>query len=153
MVWVVFAVTVVVVICVGVLFWRTNKELLESAEAAAGAVEARGAAMVPETLKEMGRRIQIVKTLCANKAAILVYTFQVIYQYASIVTGYEFQFDYPEPAKSAVEFLSAFGLNLLGLAPPECEQWLRPPTAEAAFGYGGKTRAEGAGTTSAWVTL
>ena len=76
--------------------------------------------MIPQVLKELRRRFQKLTTLCANKVAIVVYAFQVIYQYANIVTGYEFDFDYPEPAKSGVECLSTFGLNILSLSPPEC---------------------------------
>ena len=97
--------------------WWTYKE---QAKKAAAKVEARGTAMIPEVLKELRRRFQKLTTLCANKVAIVVYAFQVIYQYANIVTGYEFDFDYPEPAKSGVECLSTFGLNILSLSPPEC---------------------------------
>jgi hypothetical protein len=64
--------------------------------------------------------VHAVGQLWRNKIAINVFTFQVIYQYSSIVTGYEFDFAYPEPAATATEYLAVFGLELLNFSPPEC---------------------------------
>ena len=61
----------------------------------------------------------IVKRKLGNKVSILVYTFQVIFQYSNIVTGYEDYFHYPEPAKGAVDYMSVFGLEVLNFTPPE----------------------------------
>ena len=61
----------------------------------------------------------IVQRKLGNKVSILVFTFQVIYQYASIVTGYENYFHYPEPARGAVSYMSMFGLEVLNFSPPE----------------------------------
>ena len=44
----------------------------------------------------------------------------MIYQYAHIITGFEIEFDYPEPARGALEYFSAFGLDLINVSPPEC---------------------------------
>ena len=43
---------------------------------------------------------------------------QVIYQYASIVTGVNVH--YPEPAKTIIRVVSVFSLQVLNYAPPEC---------------------------------
>ena len=64
-------------------------------------------------------RAHIVQKVLGNKIKILVFTFQVIYQYSGIVTGYEHYFHYPEPARGAVAYLSMFGLELLNYSPPE----------------------------------
>ena len=61
----------------------------------------------------------IVQRKLGNKVSIVVFTFQVIYQYASIVTGYEHYFHYPEPARGAVSYMSMFGLEILNFSPPE----------------------------------
>ena len=112
------------------LYWRKNKEIDEHVDALQQSLEERkdragqraraSFAVSAKRIDWLRRHVQTVRKLCANKVAILVYTFQVIYQYANIVTGYEFDFHYPEPAKSAVEYLSLFGLNLLSVSPPEC---------------------------------
>ena len=123
-----FGVGAVLAICAGVLYWRKNHEFHERIERIENDVGQRVRASFVARVSEqtankvdrLRRHLQTAGKLCANKGAILVYTFQVIYQYASIVTGYEFNFDYPEPAKSAAEFLSMFGLNILSLSPPEC---------------------------------
>jgi hypothetical protein len=62
----------------------------------------------------------IVQRKLGNKVSIVVFTFQVIYQYAGIVTGYESYFHYPEPANGAVSYMSMFGLEVLNFSPPEC---------------------------------
>ena len=61
----------------------------------------------------------IVQRKLGNKVSIVVFTFQVIYQYAGIVTGYESYFHYPEPANGAVSYMSMFGLEVLNFSPPE----------------------------------
>ena len=43
---------------------------------------------------------------------------QVIYQYASIVTGVKI--DYPEPARTIIRVISVFSMQFLNYAPPEC---------------------------------
>ena len=50
--------------------------------------------------KKKGGRLHahIVQRKLGNKVSIVVFTFQVIYQYSGIVTGYERFFHYPEPA-------------------------------------------------------
>jgi hypothetical protein len=58
--------------------------------------------------------------LCANKVSIIVFTYQVIYQYASLVTGREISFHYPWPASEFSAWLSVFGLEIMNFAPPEC---------------------------------
>ena len=65
------------------------------------------------------RHAHIVQKKLGNKISIVVFTFQVIYQYASIVTGYEHYFHYPEPARGAVSYMSMFGLEILNFSPPE----------------------------------
>ena len=125
-----FATAGFVAICCGVLYWRKNKEIDEHVDAMQQSLDDRKAragqrarasfATSANTVDRLRRHIQTVRKLCTNKIAILVYTFQVIYQFANIVTGYEFDFHYPEPAKAAVEYLSLFGLNVLSLSPPEC---------------------------------
>ena len=68
----------------------------------------------------------IVKRKLGNKVSIVVFTFQVIYQYSDIVTGYEHYFHYPEPARSAVSNMFIFGLEVLNFSPPEVSAWLLP---------------------------
>ena len=61
----------------------------------------------------------IVQRKLGNKVSIVIFTFQVIYQYSGIVTGYEHYFHYPEPARGAVSYMSMFGLEVLNFSPPE----------------------------------
>ena len=72
-----------------------------------------------EHFRTSKHRAHIVQKVLGNKIKILVFTFQVIYQYSGIVTGYEHYFHYPEPARGAVAYLSMFGLELLNYSPPE----------------------------------
>ena len=65
------------------------------------------------------KHAHIVQRKLGNKVSIVVFTFQVIYQYSSIVTGYEHYFHYPEPARGAVSYMSMFGLEVLNFSPPE----------------------------------
>ena len=65
------------------------------------------------------KHAHIVQKKLGNKISIVVFTFQVIYQYSSIVTGYEHYFHYPEPARGAVSYMSMFGLEVLNFSPPE----------------------------------
>ena len=65
------------------------------------------------------KHAHIVQRKLGNKVAIVVFTFQVIYQYSGIVTGYEHYFHYPEPANGAVSYMSMFGLEVLNFSPPE----------------------------------
>ena len=123
----VFGVGAFFLICVGVLYWRNQQEINAQANEMQRRVEdeidhARqlGRATFGARFSDLARYVQTAQRLCANKGAILLYTFQVIYQYANIVTGYEFNLDYPEPAKSVVEYLSMFGLSILSISPPEC---------------------------------
>ena len=67
----------------------------------------------------------IVKRKLGNKVSIVVFTFQVIYQYSDIVTGHDQYFHYPEPAQSAVSNMFMFGLEVLNFSPPEVS--VRPP--------------------------
>lgn len=78
---------------------------------------AEGNMMVMQRLHQHSVRVQ---RLIVNKLSINYFTFQVTYQYAKIVTGYEFEFHYPQPARSAVNYLSVFGLEVLNISPPEC---------------------------------
>ena len=48
----------------------------------------------------------------------MIYTFQVIYQYATS-TGYEFDFDYPEPAKRHCQGCRC-SVSISQPSPPEC---------------------------------
>ena len=125
-----FSVGAFLAICFGVLYWRKSREIDERAEKMEHDLDEIGkrakekardafatSAMHVDTLLD---HVRTVRKLCANKFSILVYTGQVVYQYASIVTGYEFDFHYPEPAKWVVEHMSLFGLSIISLSPPEC---------------------------------
>ena len=119
-----------VAICFGVLYLRKSKEINEQAEKMEHDLDEIGkraeeraratfatSAMHVDTLLD---HVRTVRKLCANKFSILVYTGQVVYQFANIVTGYEFDFHYPEPANWVVEHMSLFGLSIISLSPPEC---------------------------------
>ena len=125
-----FSVGAFLAICFGVLYWRKSREIDERAEKMEHDLDEIGkrakekardafatSAMHVDTLLD---HVRTVRKLCANKFSILVYTGQVVYQYASIVTGYEFDFHYPQPAKWVVEHMSLFGLSVLSLSSPEC---------------------------------
>ena len=116
----VFAVAACLGICAGVLYWQKNKQIDAIVDKLDAKFQDTADGLTKSLSEKLHRLVHTARRLCSNKGAILVYTFQVIYQYANIVTGYEFDFDYPEPAKSVVEYLSAFGLNILSLSPPEC---------------------------------
>ena len=49
-----------------------------------------------------------------------------MYQYGSIVAGYEFDFNYPEPARTFGTYLSVFGFEILNVAPPEVCRRIAP---------------------------
>ena len=72
-----------------------------------------------EHFRTSKHRAYIVQKVLGNKIKILIFTFQVIYQYSDIVTGYEHYFHYPEPARSAVSNMFMFGLEVLNFSPPE----------------------------------
>ena len=72
-----------------------------------------------EHFRTSKHRAYIVQKVLGNKIKILIFTFQVIYQYSGIVTGYERFFHYPEPARGAVSYISMFGLEVLNFSPPE----------------------------------
>ena len=129
------AVVAAIVIGAVVYYWQKNKEIeqrleeIQSAfdqkvESARNVARAAFVAAVSkkraDSIHRLQRMHEIVKKLCINKLAILVYTFQVVNQYSNIVTGYEFEFQYPEPAKSMVNWMSAFSFNLITVSPPEC---------------------------------
>ena len=124
-------------ICFGVLYWRKSRQIDEQVEEIHHGLEDMQE-QANQTAISIGRNVvdfvtsatidfdllrdhvRRVRKLCANKFSILVYTGQVVYQYASIVTGYEFDFHYPQPAKWVVEHMSLFGLSVLSISPPEC---------------------------------
>ena len=96
-----------------------------------------------KTVAEVAEEVKDLQKLWANKISINIFTFQglslslvrrsscgcesaprpllctVMHQYGSIVTGYEFDFDYPEPARTFGTYMSAFGFDFLNIAPPE----------------------------------
>ena len=125
----------VIVIGAAVYYWRKNKEIEERMGEIQSAYDKKvdnaksvaRAAFVEALSKKRADAIQrlrhthaIVKKLCVNKFTILVYTFQVVNQYAGIVTKFEFDFKYPEPANGAVDWMAAFSFNVLTISPPEC---------------------------------
>ena len=89
----------------------------------------------------MGKQhAHIVKRKLGNKVSIVLFTFQVIYQYSDIVTAHEHYFHYPEPARSAVSNMFIFGLELLNFSPPEVSVAVLLPQpsliiARAAFAF------------------
>ena len=98
-----FAILCVVVVIGGAFLWLARLDKMREKEH-----------------QRTGRQhAHIVQRKLGNKVSILVFTFQVIYQYASIVTGYENYFHYPEPARGAVSYMSMFGLEVLNFSPPE----------------------------------
>ena len=125
-----FTVGAILAICFGVLYWRKSREIDERVEEIQHVLDdlgeqanqrARASFATSATHFDWLRyHVRTVRKLCANKFAILVYTGQVVYQFANIVTGYEFDFHYPQPAKWVVEHMSLFGLSVLSLSPPEC---------------------------------
>ena len=124
-------------ICFGVLYWRKSRQIDEQVEEIHHGLEDMQE-QANQTAISIGRNVvdfvtsatidfdllryhvRRVRKLCANKFSILVYTGQVVYQFANIVTGYEFDFHYPEPANWVVEHMSLFGLSIISLSPPEC---------------------------------
>ena len=98
-----FAVLCIVLITGGVFLWLARLDKMRE----------------KEHRKTGKQHAHIVKRKLGNKVSILVYTFQVIFQYSNIVTGYEDYFHYPEPAKGAVDYMSVFGLEVLNFTPPE----------------------------------
>ena len=132
-----FSVGAFLAICFGVLYWRKSRQIDEQVEEIHHGLEDMQE-QANQTAISIGRNVvdfvtsatidfdllrdhvRRVRKLCANKFSILVYTGQVVYQYASIVTGYEFDFHYPQPAKWVVEHMSLFGLSVLSISPPEC---------------------------------
>ena len=63
-------------------------------------------------------RIPPCLTRVRARAPLRIAVLQVIYQYASIVTGVNVH--YPEPARTIIRVVSVFSLQFLNYAPPEC---------------------------------
>ena len=102
-----FAVLCLVIVLGGAFLWLAKLDKMRKKE--------------NDEKKKKGGRLHahIVQRKLGNKVSIVVFTFQVIYQYAGIVTGYESYFHYPEPANGAVSYMSMFGLEVLNFSPPE----------------------------------
>ena len=142
-------------ICVGLYCWKKSREVEQKMEqtqeqfkqrrmSAVQKAKVQVADMMPEksiaVMKGLHARAETVRRICLNKLAILVYTFQVIYQFTKITTGCacafwrllrvldnvlcvcadEFEFEYPEPAHSSLQVFSMFSWDVMNVAPPEC---------------------------------
>ena len=98
-----FSVGAFLAICFGVLYWRKSREIDEQVQEIHHGLEDMQE-QANQTAISIGRNVvdfvtsatidfdllrdhvRRVRKLCANKFSILVYTGQVVYQYASIVT-------------------------------------------------------------------